>query len=111
MTYLRAFFSFGGRMNRADYIIVLAIGYLAPSALLVTFEENYPGHGNAGGFAELALVVFMIWVFFAAMAKRFHDMDWSGASCLLVFVPLVGILTPYPGTDHKNQYGPPQRFF
>ena len=56
------------------------------------------------------------WAALAALAKRLHDMGASGGLCLLVFVPLVGIILAVlmlflGGTNGNNRYGPATYLF
>jgi hypothetical protein len=49
---------------------------------------------------------------FAAMAKRFHDINKSGLSSLLIFLPVAGLFTPlallfYRGDAMDNKFGRP----
>jgi uncharacterized protein DUF805 len=58
-----------------------------------------------------ALVLLLIWAQLALAAKRFHDVGKAGWSCLLLFVPLVGLIAFIyllfaRGEDRDNQYGP-----
>jgi uncharacterized membrane protein YhaH (DUF805 family) len=47
---------------------------------------------------------------FASMAKRFHNIGKSGWMALMVFLPIVGQITPFallvcPGSDQDNEFG------
>jgi uncharacterized membrane protein YhaH (DUF805 family) len=115
METLRAFFSFYGRLNRKDYALVLLFGYLFPLAVFLYSVETQPHSTGASLFGPV-LLVLMMWVLFAALSRRFRDIDRTGYACLLIFIPVVGVFTPFvllflSGTPGKNQYGPPHRFF
>lgn len=63
-----------------------------------------------------ASIIACKWALLAGLAKRFHDIGWSGAACLLSFVPLVGLITYFSlllaeGTPGPNKDGDAQRFF
>jgi uncharacterized membrane protein YhaH (DUF805 family) len=102
-------FSFKGRSNRVDYAINLLV-YLAILAAFFFTESAVHAYGDAGALVTLALIGTMLWVLFASIAKRFHDIGKSGWMALIVFVPLVGQITPfallvYPGSDQDNEFG------
>ena len=67
---------------------------------------------DGGALISLALIAWTLWVLFASLAKRFHDIGKSGSYCLLVFIPLVGAIAAIallfvPGVPETNEYGPP----
>ena len=115
MRYVRAFFSFRGRMNRLQYIIVILIGYVGS---LVMFALTWPSlrtTGDLGVFAGLAILVVAFWILFAAMAKRFHDINKPGLHSVLIFAPFQGTFWPIAllferGDATDNQFGPPPGF-
>ena len=106
---LAAFFSFRGRMNIPDYCIVLAGAVILLSLALFA------------GYMKLTLITIPAiiackWALLAALAKRFHDIGWSGAACLLTFIPFVGFATYFvlmavEGTQGPNIYGNERFFF
>ncbi len=101
-------FSFKCRSNRVDYAINLLV-YCAVLALFLFTEPMVHAYGDTGALATLALIAAMIWILFASMAKRFHDIGKSGWMGLLIFFPL-GQITPlvllvYPGSDQDNEFG------
>ncbi len=112
MDVFRALFGFRGRLNRTQYAAIFFVAYVGPLIFLIAYESSIRDVG--GGLASLALVIWMIWVLFAALAKRFHDIEQSGWMSLLVFVPILGQFAPLlmlfmRGTDGPNAYGPPPR--
>jgi uncharacterized membrane protein YhaH (DUF805 family) len=101
-------FSFKGRSNRIDYAVNMLV-YIAILAAFFYTESAVRAYGDAGAIITLVLVAAMLWVLFASMAKRFHDIGKSGWMALLVFLPL-GQITPfallvYPGSDQDNEFG------
>jgi uncharacterized membrane protein YhaH (DUF805 family) len=115
MGFLRAFFGFKGRLNRAEYAIVFA-GYLLLLTVFFLTENSRHSIGYAGDLFGFALIISSLWILFASMAKRFHDIDKTAWACLLIFIPVVGPLTPfvllfYRGSETNNDYGEPQKFF
>jgi uncharacterized membrane protein YhaH (DUF805 family) len=121
---IKRLFSFRGRFNRIQYIgihfawfFVAWFGWFVLSAggmaLVRAFSHELPNlKGGLVVVLAIAWLVACVWVYFATLAKRFHDFDWSGASCLLVFIPVVGLffviaLMFIGGTVGPNRYGPP----
>jgi uncharacterized membrane protein YhaH (DUF805 family) len=105
MNYLRGLFSFYGRINRLQYAMVMLVGYLGSLAIFVLTWPSLRAMGDLGAFTGFANPIVIIWILFAAMAKRFHDIDKSGFSSLLICVPFAGLFTPlvlffYPGERH-----------
>jgi uncharacterized membrane protein YhaH (DUF805 family) len=110
MNYLRGFFSFYGRINRLQYAMVMLVGYLGPIAIFALTWPSLRTMGDLGALAGLAPLIVMVWVLFAATAKRFHDINKSGFSSLLICIPFVGLVTPlallfYPGDASDNRFG------
>jgi uncharacterized membrane protein YhaH (DUF805 family) len=106
---LKQLFSFKGRSNRVDYAINMLV-YIAILATFIFTEPAVHAYGDAGAIVTLILIVLMLWIFIATMAKRFHDIGKNGWAVLLVLIPLVGQITPfallvYPGSDHDNEFG------
>lgn len=61
---------------------------------------------------QLACMLSILWVFFAACVKRFHDIDYSGWTALWFFVPPITLYFLYlvvaiKGSPGRNDYGPP----
>jgi uncharacterized membrane protein YhaH (DUF805 family) len=87
-------FSFGGRINRAKYWLVILINLIVPNVAgviaamvlgmsAIDFESGeLPSAANPGlwiaGLIGLAIVVFSIWTGLAAGIKRLHDRNKSG---------------------------------
>jgi uncharacterized membrane protein YhaH (DUF805 family) len=116
MNYLRGFFSFYGRINRLQYAIVMLIGYLGSLAIFALTWPSLRAMGDLGVFTGLASLIVGIWVLFAAMAKRFHDINKSGLSSLLILLPVAGLFTPlallfYRGEATDNRFGRPPLWF
>jgi uncharacterized membrane protein YhaH (DUF805 family) len=113
---LNALFGFRGRLNRTQYALIFITAYLGPLLVTTVILEDFD---KSSGYLQIlfyVLLVWMLWVFFASLAKRLHDTDRPGTYCLFVFVPVVGALTVLmmffakakaKGTSGSNQYGPP----
>jgi uncharacterized membrane protein YhaH (DUF805 family) len=79
-------------------------------------------HGSAGAGSEPMPLMFVFtdtvvaipaaFALFALAVKRCHDMDWHGATALMIFVPVVGLaflfvlLCGQDGSTGPNRYGP-----
>lgn len=108
MDILRAFFSFYGRMNRADYLVVLGTSIAALVLMIVALRV-----ARVSGLDLVAMLIFLLskWAILAGAAKRFHDLDWSGWTAIFLLMPIVGfvilvILMAKPGIEGPNRFGP-----
>jgi uncharacterized membrane protein YhaH (DUF805 family) len=114
MNPLNVLFSFRGRIGRVAYaagtvfLLMLAIAFVAALVYVGSGRKEAPEP-----FVTLLpfLVLFMTWGKLALAAKRFHDVGNTGWACLLLFLPLVGLiafiyLLVMPGAENDNQYGP-----
>ena len=94
-------------------------GYLlAPYGILIDTAEQHSSAllswilPNSGPVLILQIAIFYLWL--AACAKRYHDLDKSGWWVLVSFIPIVGAiwilieLGLKKGTPGHNRYGPPQ---
>jgi uncharacterized membrane protein YhaH (DUF805 family) len=111
MDILKGFFSFSGRMDIAEYGTVILCDIVFLILCILIARTHLP---LSDIFAILSFIAVK-WSLLAALAKRFRDIEWSGLSCLLVFIPLIGLVIYIimffnEGTDGPNMYGPPQRF-
>jgi uncharacterized membrane protein YhaH (DUF805 family) len=112
MSILALLFSFSGRIGRAQYwmgyFIQLALAALAWMCLLT---------GQANGnillmLVPIVLLIPVLWMALAVMAKRYHDRDKSAWWILIGLIPIVGgiwqliELGMLRGTDGSNDYGP-----
>jgi uncharacterized membrane protein YhaH (DUF805 family) len=105
-------FSFKGRIGRADYWITLMVLFeiwLVVGGIYYGLL-NGPFLSTIGQWLVVIYVIFALWAFLAASAKRWHDVDKSGWN-LLFFIPT--ITAPYvlfynwfiKGTKGPNQFG------
>jgi uncharacterized membrane protein YhaH (DUF805 family) len=104
------FFSSQGRVGRMRYLAHTLVGYLA--FVIAAFVIGLLL--GVLGFAKLAtaamIIVVLPYLIFVAMKtiQRSHDMDWSGWTALLAFIPLVGLIWVFKGgTANSNRYGAP----
>src|SRR5262249_55519211 len=86
MGILQACFSFRGRMSIGPYWAVMAAGFLIIVIAAI-------GSGAMRGSGLGLLIIPGKWMMLAALAKRWHDCDYSGAMCLLNFIPFVGLIS------------------
>lgn len=105
--------SYDGRINRSDFWIkgILAVFALSIVAVIAIVVLSLVA-------AALAIVVYVlfiplsIWIYYAVVAKRFHDRGKSGWWGLVNLIPLIGPLWIIvecgfmEGTDGDNTYGP-----
>jgi len=115
-SYLCGFFSFYGRINRLQYATIMLVGYLGSLAVFALTWPSLRAMGDLGAFTGLAILIVSIWILFAAMAKRFHDINKSGLSSLLILLPVAGLFTPlallfYRGDAMDNKFGRPPLWF
>ncbi len=78
MDILAAYFSFFGRLNRAAYAMILLTGHILPLGFFFYLLNMRPLTDD-GTAIELFLVGLIIWVFFATLSKRLHDMGKNRA--------------------------------
>ncbi len=72
MNYIWLLFGFGGRINRARYLVV----QLALLTLWLTAWPNLSMFPSSLWILVVAIVAF--WINTATTAKRLHDRNWSG---------------------------------
>jgi len=98
--------SASGRIGRLRYL-----AYSTGAFLLVGAFAGLAGAILDQSFAAiLAIVVYIAALVFSVIAgiQRSHDMDWSGWTLLLNFIPLVGFIWIFkPGSAGANKYGAP----
>jgi uncharacterized membrane protein YhaH (DUF805 family) len=106
------FFSFRGRISRRQYATVILAGYIGSIAVFALTWPSLRAMGDFGVFTGIAILVVAFWILFAAMAKRFHDMNKPGLHSVLLFAPFRGTFWPiallfYRGDATENEFGPP----
>ncbi|MCQ0988459.1 DUF805 domain-containing protein [Jiella marina] len=107
------FFSFKGRIGRTTWWLAFLLSFLLLSCGFLMV-------GMAGGTAASApvaifgtvLILLNIWIGWATLVTRLHDMDHSGFFALLMFVPIVGFVLIAlcafkSGTMGMNRFGMP----
>jgi uncharacterized membrane protein YhaH (DUF805 family) len=129
-------FAFRGRIPRRQYLafslLASVIAFLAIALAAVSLDDVGDGMGGLIGFAfMILLVIAAIWSGCALMAKRLHDLGWSGFHAVWIYglatasgaaearspevaaalglVPLLvyAWLLAARGNAGENRYGPP----
>ena len=105
------FFSFKGRINRAQfwkYNLVLFV-FIIVLSVLVLLTGVVQTEEQLDTFFTWAFFI-TIWPYLAISVKRCHDRDKSGAWVIVSFAPVIGIiwwlidLGLLQGTPEKNIY-------
>lgn len=103
-------FSAKGRVGRLRYLAYGLVGYLAMllAAIVLGAGAGAMGKGSAAGWLGVVAVI-PYFIFMALLTiQRSHDMDWSGWTAILAFIPLVGLIWLInSGTKGGNRFGAP----
>lgn len=91
------------------FILLYILGTLLPG-LIDTLEESWLYEIVAGAIGLLLTLLGL-----TVVARRCHDIGWTGWAALLIFIPFLGTafwlaLFVIPGTRGQNAYGPDSRF-
>lgn len=119
---MKQLFGFHGRISRGEYagisigtFILMALVRILATGMAAAIAVDNP-QSTAVGAMGLALLLNapLLWVYFAAAAKRLHDMDQSGWWSLLLLIPYAGIavwiaFVAIPGTAGRNRHDGPAR--
>jgi uncharacterized membrane protein YhaH (DUF805 family) len=104
------FFSSEGRVGRLRYIAHTLVGYLVFAIAAFGMGMLFGALGLAswaGAAAFVAMVPYLIFVLMKTI-QRSHDMDYSGWTALLAFIPLIGLIWIFKGgSASRNSYGEP----
>jgi len=103
----KSLFSFNGRVRRTRYWLTI----ICMSLLLL--PANLAGDDMSEGIAIFTLLILIpaLWIMWANIAKRCHDLGHSGFFGLLFLIPLVNFcigiyLAFFKGDTNDNEYGP-----
>ncbi|WP_159589593.1 DUF805 domain-containing protein [Chelativorans xinjiangense] len=106
------FFGFSGRLSRAPYFLagLLIAIFQAFPLYQFTLAPEESGTSQFWAIAFWAIFFLSIWSYVALGVKRLHDFGKPGMFAVLLFIPIVSILTfialcVYPGDSGKNEYG------
>jgi uncharacterized membrane protein YhaH (DUF805 family) len=87
------FFSFDGRIGRGRYWISSLVAIMILVAGMIIFEYGLKSEARKPGSIIVLLALgTSIWVWVAAQAKRWRDLDQSGWWTLTSFIPYANIL-------------------
>ena len=104
-------FSATGRIGRLRYLANMMVAYLlvvvGAGVLGCMFAFMQMGKWAGVWAGVVALVPYFVFLAFKTV-QRSHDMDWSGWSSLLAFIPFVGLIWIFKGgTAGSNRFGAP----
>lgn len=112
---IRVFLSPAGRIGRLSFFLYSVFVLLFWTVLLLLFVEVLPD--SAFPIVFLCLIcIFMMYVAIVLTVKRLHDLNYSGWSILLSFIPILNLFIFIcvffvPGTEGKNKFGEPEEPF
>jgi len=78
-------FGFSGRINRARWWVTVLVSQLAMSLVMGLIAQVDPSLSSSLGVIAVAVLwIIVLWVWFAAAAKRLHDLNRTGAWVVLL---------------------------
>ena len=103
-------FATSGRIGRMRWIVwnfIVSMVCIVLAGVLGGVAGATASDTNVGMLGNIAMIPY--WVFLLASSiQRSHDMDWSGWTAIIAFIPLVGLIWLFKaGTDGPNRFGPP----
>jgi uncharacterized membrane protein YhaH (DUF805 family) len=105
-------FSTEGRMGRLRYLFWLMVLWVLMVLLLIVGEPVLKL--SPGGHLWVNVMVLRVALVEGLVLKtqRFHDINWSGWSCLFLLIPGVNLILELmlilrPGTPEMNDFGEP----
>ena len=107
----RKYFVFKGRASRSEYWWLFAAAFLFAWPLLLSETSEGTWYAILS-FIYFILTLSIVMPLISAWTRRMHDVDKSGWSWLLIFVPAVGFLVlmrwaTKGGSPEANKYGEP----
>ena len=123
MNPVKLLWSFYGRIGRRAYVggLLLNLALAGAAIAAVVYLGKDRPRAEPGGpldplVAYIVLPGFLLfsWAKLALAAKRLHDLGKSGWICLVLFIPLFGLIAVIfllfaRGDDYDNAYGPARR--
>jgi len=100
-------FSAQGRLSRLQYLAYTLGIYFVITAVAALLQLAV---GSVVGIRVIALLTYCATITMVILLtiQRSHDMDWNGWTCLLVFIPVVGLIWALKaGSAGENRYGNP----
>ncbi|MBX3626820.1 MAG: DUF805 domain-containing protein [Rhizobacter sp.] len=101
--------SASGRLGRLRYLAYISVATLALYAALGVMGLLIATGSMFAGVA-VAVVAYVAYIVLTVLLliQRSHDMDWSGWSVLLAFIPLAALIWLFKaGTPGANRFGNP----
>lgn len=108
---LRKYAVFEGRARRKEYWIFALISALILIFLSLVDEVTGWKVWDDEGVLSLIYSVAVLLPSLAVMVRRLHDTDRSGWWCLILFIPLIGLIVVFVflvtnGNVGDNRFGP-----
>ena len=103
-------FSAKGRIGQLRYLAYGLGGYLVMLLVAIALGAVAGALGKGGAAATLGLLATIPYFIFIILLtiQRSHDMDWTGWTAILAFIPLVGLIWIFnSGTKGGNRFGGP----
>jgi uncharacterized membrane protein YhaH (DUF805 family) len=106
------------RIGRLELLFWFVLSLLAGGILLAivaSLTSTGIEFGRTHPLSQALCLIVAAMGILKAVVSRFHDIGWSGWAVLLMFVPLVGVVTfllllVVPGQKRPNPYGEPPIF-
>ena len=116
-----SFFSTKGRLTRTEFLLQKFILFLLFITIILTMSLLTNGNKDSSASALGSLLILFGFGFYVVCdiiitTKRFHDLNKSGTSYLLLLIPIYNIILSLKllferGTSGTNNYGEDPRFF
>lgn len=101
--------SASGRLGRLRYLAYVSVATLVLYAMLGVMGLLIATGSIVAGIA-VAVVAYIAYIVLTVLLliQRSHDMDWSGWTVLLAFIPLAALIWVFKaGTPGANRFGNP----
>lgn len=104
---------FEGRLGRMDYFLLtsfLVVSFVVFGLMTIGFSEVIPESDLFLGFLTIILMIAFALLNLSGGIRRLHDMNMSGWTILVGFIPLIGFIFSLviifsAGTEGTNEYG------
>lgn len=108
---LRKYWVFEGRARRKEYWIFALISSLILIFLSLIDEMTGWKVWDDEGVLSLLYSIAVLVPSLAVMVRRLHDTDRSGWWCLILLIPLIGLIVVFVflvsnGNEGDNRFGP-----
>lgn len=100
-------FSARGRVGRLRYFSYSIAGYLVTGIAAFVLSISMAAAGQSAAIGVLTLIPYFIFIVLLTL-QRSHDMNWTGWTAPLAFIPVVGLVWLFKsGTQGVNRFGSP----